>query len=231
MPHDNTAMAGGTPALVAGAPHALNYSRPGRLQSKPGLYRTAIWCAAVPMVVGTVDFLLWLLVGGETLMAVGAFTILGGLGLFAVGAGSLIAYLWRELRAGLQSGKALAKRVTLAAVLLLANFPLAFGYMAAAGEIMRTCVVVVANDSSRPVDSFTLSGPDFRRGGPVELGPIEPGGRATYKFKPDVDGGIRYDLQQGDRAVGGQVTDYAWGGTQYNVAVDDEGVKATTRQR
>lgn len=108
-------------------PDPLGYFGPQRELSEPDdrLVSTALSCALGPMAAGVLTTLLSLLFSPNRLVILGAWVMLLGLLLFPIGVINLLVYVlrnWDYLRRGAHRERKW-QSVTLAAVLLLGNFP------------------------------------------------------------------------------------------------------------
>jgi len=159
--------------------------------------RIATACALLPMGLGSLAFLGWLLTtgglstGGEAFVRLGIGTLIGGLALFPTG----LVVLGLAARRG-PPRKALLGRL----LLLLVNVPLAFGYLQGLGVAAIQRVEIV-NRSSVPVEQLTLfaCGRRARR----DVGGLAPGARHVWRFSPPSEGTLEFQGEQDGRPIGG----------------------------
>jgi hypothetical protein len=228
---------------VSTAPRGTNPGHPGNVRPAPLEYRataaadntipinylrTAVYCGAIPLVIGLLVFAAWLVTGWERLMPIGVLVMAGGTLLVVVGIVALAVHAYRELRTrGAAIGS--ARRMLLTLLLLLVNFPVAFSVMRAVWEISTAYLVTLVNASGAPVDSFVLSGPGFVK----ELGPLPAGGRANYVCRFSGDGELTFASQQGGTIATGVVDGYVTKsvGADEIVSIGLGGQLTVTRQR
>jgi len=167
-----------------------------------GAYRVALFCGAVPLLLGTSVFALWLVTRAEWLMAVGAFVLFGGLACFGVGVLALARFCWVGLRGGDPPPRFWAT-TTLCAVVLLSNFP-------AAGLILRKVIaietrytVVVRNETAEPLVGVHVTG-----GGRVyaAFGEVAPGKSVTRAFRILDNGPLEIHSEGATSTIDGYVT-------------------------
>ncbi|MGQ5521754.1 hypothetical protein ACUHMQ_00675 [Chitinimonas sp. PSY-7] len=96
-------------------------SMPGKRQNLRPLICATQWCGLIPMILGSIIFLLWVWSASTLLPLLGLLNMVLGLCLFGTGMGLLYA-----LR--LRAGDRWLPGTAMAAVLLLGNFPLALTY-------------------------------------------------------------------------------------------------------
>lgn len=118
-------------------------------------YRIAIACGLVPMVLGTVIFVAWLFTDLDALEIIGVLFIYGGVLLFAVGIGSLSAFVSRARKAG----STYRKPTALALAILVLNLPLCAAYISIAFALESAHVVAVVNRAGMPIEGLTLTDP------------------------------------------------------------------------
>jgi hypothetical protein len=162
----------------------------------PRLIKIAIACGAIPLVAGTAIYFTWRVTRWESLMALGMLNIFVGLALFAVGAGCLLFQSMRDESSSGQQPIDAGLQNLLVACLLLVNFPAALVYGLSAMEVMSRYTLQISNDSGRPVERFSLSGPNLK----VDLGEIPVGamienvvdfrGEGQLLFSAEIDGEV-----------------------------------------
>ncbi len=166
-------------------------------------YRVALWCGALPLVVGVSIFVLWVITRWDSLMLAGIFTLFGGLAFFAAGAIALSRFCWLGLRAPDLPRRRLWLRTIACGALLLSNFPVAGGIVVAA-DVIETCyTVVVRNGSASPLDDVRVVG----GGCDVSFGSIPPGDAVRRHFWIQCDGHLELRaVGLPDHAIRGYVT-------------------------
>lgn len=157
-------------------------------------YRIAVACGVLPLLVGTITFGAWLATDSDVLILVGITVILAGLGLFVAGAIALGRFVVSARKAAVSC----VGRASVAAAILLLNFPLALAYMAIADTMVSGIFVTIANDFSGPIRDLVLTDP---RGETFAFESIEPGsehascpglsGEGTVKFSMTASGLVR----------------------------------------
>jgi len=107
----------------------------------PEVKRTALhiarWCGAVPLILGVLTFLLWLLTRADELAMFGLAVIVVGLGMFAIGSVSLLTHVminWHFLCRS-DDRKREWGAIVVAAFLLLVNFPACWVIILVVSEI------------------------------------------------------------------------------------------------
>lgn len=160
-------------------------------------YWTAIVCGALPLVAGVSFFLLWIYTRQRWLMAAGGYTMLVGPVLFAFGLVSLLFYWLRAPRNTPNEREQRARESLVALGLLLANFPAAAIIVAAFFVIFDRYVVLVKNESDRPLIQVRIVG----AGSNFEAPQIESGGVRSYSWWDTSDGAIRFSAEHDGRPV------------------------------
>ncbi len=148
----------------------------------------AILCGAIPLALGLAIFLVWVFARQEWLMVAGLCNIGCGLVMFFVGVFCL-AYYWN--RASLIPDYSRQRRhwSTLAcAGLLLLNFPVAGGLIAAAVRIETRYTVVIENETQHTLTNVRIFG-----GGVDEtIDPVPPQGRIKRHLWFQTDGELKF---------------------------------------
>jgi hypothetical protein len=124
---------GVTPSDHAPTPtRTLSYATPSAISPAESPleahYRAAVLCGALPLLAGTAALLAFVATRLEAFALLGGLVVVVGVLLFLVGGCDLVAYALGERRrlGGLRG--AVRRRVLLAGVLLLSNFPIALLY-------------------------------------------------------------------------------------------------------
>jgi len=134
-------------------------------------YRLALACGAIPLLMGVSVFLLWLITRWDGLMVAGMVTLCGGMALFLIGVVALMRYWSLASQTPDIPSRHLRRSTFLCAGLLLLNFPVAGGIVAAVIAIETCYTVVVENDSHRPLEGVRV----FGGGCDEQLGTIPAG--------------------------------------------------------
>jgi energy-coupling factor transporter transmembrane protein EcfT len=148
----------------------------------------------VPMATGTLIFLLWMVTGWRWLVIAGLFTLVVGFGSVLFGAGLLL------IRRG--------PRSWLIGLILLVNFPIAYGIVWRVQTMVVTSSVTVVNKGSSTVESCVVAGGSAS----IDFGPIRPGGKATRYFLITHDGTSRFTARQNEHQVEAIVEPYVTNG-------------------
>jgi hypothetical protein len=161
----------------------LDYDHVQRPVPSIWLYRIALACGLLPMAVGTLVFLGYLVSRDMSFAVLGFFTIFAGLAATFVAAVCLAVYYAQMKRAG-EADRVVARRnLWRAAAVVIANFPLA-GLYAGVGLFMlnrqsERVNVVIANQDATPTLVQLDTGGDTQVVGPIAAGGT---GSATIEF-------------------------------------------------
>ena len=155
------------------------------------LDRLALICGLVPLSVGTMVFIAWLITRDSDLMAIGAATIAYSIPLFIIGFISLIVDGWKASEARNEEWR--ARRLVARSILLL-NFPVAATYVAVACYLNSTYTIIVENISAERIDRLTLVDPFRNR---YEFGPVEANDRREEAFHFRGEGSVLYEVSSG----------------------------------
>ena len=192
--------------------------------------RCAVVCGAAPLAVGVAVFLVWLLTRWNWLMFAGILTIYGGLAVVAVGAASLVVFVWKSLRAGQLHRKLVTQRALAVGGLLLLNFAVAAAMVASVIYIETRYIVTVVNHSSVEVRSFVVSG----GGVTIDVGTLAPGSEARRVFFIEHDGVLKGEGMQDGRRVEGIIEGYvtnSMGGNKLVKITPDGTLDVTDKRR
>jgi hypothetical protein len=165
-------------------------------------YRIALICGAVPLLLGSLLFLLWIATTWDGLMTAGIFTIYGGLGLFFIGLVALTRYAWLALRAGELPRRKIAGSVATALLLLLANFPVAWGIVGAVVAIDTRYTIRVRNDSDQPLNHVRL----FGGGATVAIFSIPAHSSTERSLWFQNEGELRFEATRESAQLTGKIT-------------------------
>jgi hypothetical protein len=119
-------------------------------------------------------------------MFTGIFTLYGGVAVFAIGAGALGRFCWLAFRTAEFPRRRLWMMALACAALLLANFAVAGGIIAAVVAIETRYTVIVHNASDQPLSKVRV----FGGGCEAEFGSIPPGGVVRRSFWIQHDGAL-----------------------------------------
>src|SRR5260370_4010791 len=137
--------------------------------SLPTGLQAAFRCAAVPLVVGASEFLIWFVTGWTSPVYAGLLTVDAGLVSVLVGVICLV---------GSWSLYGLKRPTGFIAVLLMANFPVAAGIVWCFLQLSSLYVVTVFNHNPAPLTFASVT--DGRR--QMQMGDIKAGGRSAKGF-------------------------------------------------
>ncbi|MDB6117424.1 MAG: hypothetical protein JWO08_1205 [Verrucomicrobiaceae bacterium] len=127
------------------------------MHSRPYLISTLL-CGGLPLAVGSFIYFTWLATRWDYWPMLGIITILAGLVLFVIGVYYLSRYICHAKRQDHVPPAKIVANSLGAVVLLLANFPVAYHYMASAMEISMHFNVTLENRSGEPVTDFRIGG-------------------------------------------------------------------------
>ena len=171
-------------------------------------YRLALTCGAVPLLLGVSIFFLWVITRWDWLMMAGVATLYAGVAAFFIGAFALACFCWLASRSADLPRRRNSNRVLACGLLLVSNFPVAVGIVAAAIAIETCYVVIVQNNSQQVLSGIRLSG----GGCEAEIGTIPPGGAARRSFWIQDDGSLEFRALQGNSALTHTIDPYVCGG-------------------
>lgn len=182
-------------------------------------YRIALFCGALPLVVGVSIFLLWLITRWNWLMMAGLFTLYGGVAISFIGIVSLALFCWLAYRAP-ERPRRLWISTFACAALLFSHFPAAAGIIATVIAIETRYTVVVHNASQQPLGDVRV----FGGGCVANFGTIPPGSVARRSFWIQGDGELKIRAVSGTTAhakvIDGYVTQYRGGRTTVTINSD-----------
>ena len=211
---------------------ALDYAAPGALTERRRFtpIRIALLCWVIPLGVGVTTFLLWLLTEAGALMAIGFVTLLAGALLAFVGSVMLVVHVVGRFEDPRPPMRRRIAQAFVVALLLLANFPIAYGIVQAVESINSSYHVTVVNAGTATIDSFVVTGPSFT----TELGPVAPGKRKRVRLAPRGDGSITFAARRAGMTRSGTIDPYVSGpmtGGDHVVTLTDtaESVRAVSR--
>ena len=166
------------------APQQLEYARPGAETSATAAkvcLVIAYLCGSLPMIVGVGTLVLYWITRWDRLPLVGIFTIVGGLGLWFVGIGCLIAYAAVVGRAKVRDRRVVNRRSAGAMALLLANLPLAFGCTIVGYALATQYRITIINQTDVPIVSGILQYPHNER----SFSQLAPGASKRFTLRAD----------------------------------------------
>lgn len=210
------------PLHYAADQHALK-----RISSVTWALRMAIICGALPLVTGVAIFAAWLITSWQWLEYAGIITLYAGFGLFVVGAVALgvCIYMARSVSPRLHLGR----RVALAAILLLSNFPVAGVIVEAAIALETRYTVVVHHASKQPLADVLV----FGGGCSERIESIPPGATVRRSFYIQHDDELRLQCLRGGVQVSETIDGYVTGsmGGHTTVTVGDNGPFSVQQKR
>ena len=191
--------------------------------------RVALLCGGIPLVAGVAIFLLWLMTSWQWLMFAGFATLYGGLGFFAIGSIALARYYWLAARASDVSHRLLWRSMLCYGGLLLVNFPVAGGIIAAVYAIESRYVVVIHNASQVPLTQARVSG----GGCEISFETIPPGQVAQRSFWIKTDGQLRFQGISGDKIHSQIIDDYVTNnqGDRRTITISSDGTLSVSPPR
>lgn len=104
----------------------LSYDTPRQPTPTIWLHYVALACGVIPLVIGTLIFLLFLATREEILAVYGALTILAGTAMAFVGLVCASVYLYQARRASVEEGADARRRCHRDILIIVVNFPTAF---------------------------------------------------------------------------------------------------------
>lgn len=168
------------------------------------LYKIAIVCGLLPLLVGTTTFVAWLATDIGELVVFGLFVFFVGLGVFLVGVIALRRFVTRAKKEGV----AHVRYTAIAAAILLLNFPAAFAYMAIADSMETSFFVTIENEFSEPIrDLVFINSP----GDNFPIADIDPGSKYSHCFDFLGDGGdgdVKFSMTVNDSTRTGFLLGY-----------------------
>jgi hypothetical protein len=169
--------------------------------SLPTGLKVALLCAAVPLVIGAADFVIWFVTGWNWPVYAGFLIVCGGLISVFVGVVCLV---------GGWAFYGLKRPTGFIAVLLLANLPVAAGIVWCFLQLSSLYVVTVLNHDPAPLTSAAIT--DGRKH--MQMGDIKPGGRSAKGFRVSSGkGSVRFSGEQSARHLDLSVESYVTGGS------------------
>ena len=167
----------------------------------PRSYLIALLCGALPLCSGLIIFIAWTQTRQGELETAGIYTILAGCFLFLIGGAALLRFC-RTSPAPERRGA----RAGFAALLLLANFPVACGLAYTAYWLDTRYMITVSNESGE-----LLSGALVEGGGIHEFYGEIPPGKSVRRYIPvKTDGQLVFSSRSGRHST--VVEDYVTGG-------------------
>ena len=191
--------------------------------------RLAILCGAAPLALGILTFAAWLVTRWPWLMMAGVGVLWLGLAAFAIGATALARYFFSSRESGSVPRAAAGLRTLAAGALLLANFPIAIGIMAAVITVETTYGVTVVNASGGVVDEVRL----FGGGQDVSLGSIAAGERSRARLRFREDGILEIQVFRGAASETEMIDGYVTPGLggRITVIIEGDGVRVDAPAR
>jgi hypothetical protein len=190
---------------AAPAPAApLGYASPREVRPKVWLYRVAVFCWVVPLVIGVAALALYALTFWDWLPVLGFAVFMGGGVLCVVGL-ICVAVFYVMLRpADPALRRAWSPRAARTATLLVANVPVAVVCAAAGIDLLSQWRVTLVNATGAPITDITLTSP----GEVATVGRLEPGEDRDVFLSIGGDGEITFAATQDGQPVGGVVVGY-----------------------
>jgi hypothetical protein len=176
-------------------------------------WRLAIIAGVTPLVAGILTFIVWYITRAEWLMVTGIFIIYAGLGFFCLGLLSIGVFSYIAIKARV---KRWVLKSALVIILLVSNFPVAFGLMSAAIYIVSVSVILVDNQSDHVVEKIMLFDP---AGNSYSFGPVTARERRDVTFRFKGEGAVTYEMSVAGSAHSGTVFGYITSGTRNTATI------------
>ena len=208
----------------------LDYKSPDTRQKwRPPLLRIAFLMGLLPLFAGMTDFLLWFVTRSDAFQFMGLFIIGAGLLCFAIGGVCLLIHavdLWQTRR---QRGhlKRDVVRSSMAAFLLLLNFPTCFAVIRVVSILESQYVINILNESSQPAHSVVVA----HGSKTFQLGDILPRANATLKLVPE-GAPLKISLTQNGKPRQSVPADYLYdddnvgSSRSVTIVIDDDAIVA-----
>lgn len=163
-------------------PQPLGYDSVRRPKPMLVLHGIAMICGFVPLVAGSVVFLLYLVVRDQSLAGIGFVVILVGSCCAFVGLVCASVYFFQAKNADPSEAVVAKRRVKWDVAIILANFPIAF-FMAAIGIWLMTRVtLVIQNTGTSRLNNVTLIAGTER----YNLGPLQPSEKISHTLGNEI---------------------------------------------
>ena len=173
-----------------------------------GLYRVAVFCAVVPLVVGVTTLALYALTFWDTLQLVGAFTIVAGSILCFIGLVCVTVFYIGLRRCDIELRRPWSLRATRTATLLVGNVPIAMVCAVIGIYLTGLFRVTLVNESGAPITQITLTSP----GETVQIARLDPGESRQVYLSIDNDGEVMLTATQNGQRVQESVAGYVTNG-------------------
>ncbi|MBX7157612.1 MAG: hypothetical protein K1X66_04410 [Verrucomicrobiae bacterium] len=178
-------------------------------------YQIALVCGILPLFIGILIFLLWLVTRQNWLMAVGVFTIWLGVIMVLIGAVALIRFCWLGFRTSELSRRRLWLLTFGCAALLFSNFIVAGGIMTAVVAIETRYTVTIHNASLQSLKDVRITG----GGCNIDFGTIKPDSVVERSFRVKHDGELKFHAVNHTTNYNQIISDYISNGLGGNLKV------------
>jgi hypothetical protein len=206
----------------------LSYDSPTRPMPTVWLHYVALACGLIPLGIGTVIFVLYLILRMDEVAVLGFITILVGSCVAFVGMVCAGVYLYQARRATPEDGAVARRRGLIDLGIIIADFPIAFAMAWVGLWLMSRVTLAVHNADTVPAEQFRVVLADGLR---FDLGTIPPNAtRSVTLDEDDYDGEFTAVFTRAGVARQQEVTD-AWegesGDNTVRVSIENGKVKPT----
>jgi hypothetical protein len=166
------------------------------------IYNIALFCALFPLLIGTLDFCLWLITKSPLFEMLGMFIILGGLVLFILGFIFVFIYLIIAKKTYGKLQKTNLIKAGLIIILLLINFPVSSLYVREATKTIS--LIHVVNNSHYDIENLKI----IERGKEYYIGTLKSGENLDKEIEFRSEGSVEYILNINNEERKGVITGY-----------------------
>jgi hypothetical protein len=189
---------------AAGHAAPLGYAGPETNRLNVGLYRIALLCWLVPLVVGVATLALYAWTFWEWLPEFGWLTLGGGTILLVAGLICISVFRMGVRRCDPNIRDAWLSRANRATTLLNSNVLVALGCAFAGLALMEYFPVTLVNQTNEPITDITINA----TGGIAELKRLEPGQTRRLLVQPKGEGGVMFTATQNGSGITGVAAGY-----------------------
>ena len=174
-------------------------------------YLLSIICALIPLLTGTIIFLLWVITRKSFLESFGVYTIYGGFFLFILGIIFLAVYFFMNRKN--DTIKFFKTKILISLLILLSNFPIAGYYFINVCNIISISEVYLENKTICLISEITISDPIKT----YNIQDISPGRILKQKFIFEGEGVVKYSFIVNKKVQSGVLIGYISPGMGINV--------------
>ena len=156
-------------------------------------------------------------------MLAGVATLYGGVAAFFIGALAIASVAWMASRSPASPQPRQALRILACSLMLVSNFPVAGGIIAAVIAIDSSYVVIVKNNTQQVLTGIRLSG----GGCDVEIDTLQPSSVARRVLCPRGEGSLEFHAFNGTSTLSHTINPYVcfgMGGHKTVVVSNDESI-------